>query len=920
MHYLKAALKGDAARIIANMEVNSDNYVIAWKSICEGFDNPNLLRKHHFASLFAIVSVKKASSSLLYELVDDFDHHVGMLTKMDTPADLWDTVLVETLSKRLDPATLREWENSCEENVRPTYNQLVEFIRKTSRVLQSVKLLQTPMQTVESKPTKSKSISTYIATEVTVKCPLCKQAHPLFKCDQFIGMEVKQRFEMVKKNGLCLNCLKGSHVAKNCSSGSCRSCSKKHHTLLHLPPPTVVNNRPSPMVLACSTSTSEVIPSVQYQETSHPSVIERQSFSSPPPRSMPPLLGSKPSGSENTYSYSVVVAPSPSPVEPSVSLSSGNHPALDSHPVASSVVPQGSTASTRCDEIFLSTVAIKVKDVNKNYHYARGVLDSCSQANFISEALARKLELKRERTSTEVSGIGQGVVHIRSKVMIKISSRFGGLDYVLECLVIPHITVTLPSKHIDISGWNIAHNVPLADPKFNISSGVDILIGGELFYSLLEAHKVNLSTGYPMLQRTAFGYVVAGRLSNTSRSPSICVISSTSCLDSKLQRFWEVENFDGYKAMTPLEEACEEHFRRNVTRTKDGRYMVRLPVREEMLAMLGDSFAVAERRFWAIERKFELNSQFKNAYVKFMEEYATLGHMELSPRIENPQFVLPHHAIFRPDSSTTKTRVVFDATCRGSSQLSLNDILLVGPIVQPPLLAIVLNWRIPRFVFKADAEKMFRQVWIHPLDRKFLQVLWRSSSVQQVQRYQLTTVTYGTSCAPFLATRVLNQLAKDEGHRFPLGAKIVLEGFYMDDALSGENDLLTAIEACKQLADLLKLAGFNLRKWSANDPRILAHLPDDMQELSPEAEIDGSGVVKTLGLLWSHGTDQFGFKIPSLPQLNKVTKRVVASELAQLFNPLGLVGSVVMSAKIFIQKLWAIQIPWDEELPENLRD
>ncbi|XP_065089853.1 uncharacterized protein LOC135711038 [Ochlerotatus camptorhynchus] len=338
-----------------------------------------------------------------------------------------------------------------------------------------------------------------------------------------------------------------------------------------------------------------------------------------------------------------------------------------------------------------------------------------------------------------------------------------------------------------------------------------------------------------------------------------------------------------------------------------------------MLAMLGDSFAVAQRRFLAIERKFAVNSDFKNEYVKFMEEYKALGHMELSPRVENPQFVLPHHAIFHPDSSTTKTRVVFDATCKGSSQLSLNDVLLVGPIVQPPLLAIVLNWRIPRYVFNADAEKMFRQIWVHQLDRKFLQVLRRLSGFQQLQRYQLTTVTYGTSCAPYLATRVLNQLAENEGHRYPLGAKVILSGFYMDDALSGEDDLEVAIEASKQLEELLKLAGFNLRKWSTNDTRVLAHVNDDLKEFSPETEIDGSGTVKTLGLLWSDITDEFGFKIPALPPLEKVTKRIVASEMAQLFDPLGLVGSVVMSAKMFIQRLWAIHIPWDEELPESLR-
>ncbi|XP_055645502.1 uncharacterized protein LOC129782116 [Toxorhynchites rutilus septentrionalis] len=184
MHYLKAALKGDAARIVANLGVNSGNYPIAWKSVCERYDNPNLLRKHHFATLFAIPCVKRASSSSLYNLVDEFDHQVGILEKLDDPASLWDTVLVETLSKRLDTATLKEWENSCEVEERPTYKNLVDFVRKASRVLQSVTLLQSPSQSSEAKPTKPKPISTHIVTETTSKCSLCKQAHPLYKCDQ----------------------------------------------------------------------------------------------------------------------------------------------------------------------------------------------------------------------------------------------------------------------------------------------------------------------------------------------------------------------------------------------------------------------------------------------------------------------------------------------------------------------------------------------------------------------------------------------------------------------------------------------------------------------------------------------------------------------------------------------------------------
>ncbi|XP_053686902.1 uncharacterized protein LOC128736443 [Sabethes cyaneus] len=789
MHYLKAALTDEAARIVANLEVNTDNYSIAWKSVCERYDNPNLLLKHHFAALFAIPSVKKPSASTLYDLVDEFDHHVCMLEKLDTAANLWNSVLVETLSKRLDSSTLKEWENNCEGTIRPTYQSLVDFVRKTSRVLQSVKLLQTQSLPYEQKSIKPKPISTHIAAEAVNKCRQCKQAHPLFKCDQFLAMEAKQRFELVKKHGLCINCLKGSHLAKNCSNSGCRYCSKKHHTLLHLPPLNVAARTATQSALACSTVSSEVMPSVQCQ-LSYMSTQNSQSQTCPSPPPPPIAFRSTVSKSANS---SVVGALSPPPVVPSVSRSIGSNLELDSSPVASLVAPQRDLV-TSGGEVFLSTVVIKVNNNRGSYHFVRGVLDSCSQANFISESMARRLELKRSKIDLQVSGIGQGIVHIRSKVVIKFSSRFGKFEYLLECLVIPQITVTLPSKHIDISRWNLPKNIPLADPKFNISSGVDLLIGAELFYSLLESDKVQLCDGFPTLQRTALGYVVAGKLLEPATTPSICIVSSTKGLETILQRFWETESIDDGKKMTPTEQACEDHFKDTVSRAEDGRYIVRLPVREELLALLGDSLAVAQRRFFAIERKFRINSDYKREYITFMEEYHDLGHMELSPRVENSQFVLPHHAIHRPESSTTKTRVVFDATCKGSSQLSLNDILLVGPIVQPPLLATVLNFRAPRFVFIADIEKMFRQVWVHPADRKLQQILWRSDTSQPILRYQLKTITYGTSSAPYLATRVLNQLAEDEGNRFPLGAAVVREGFYVDDVLTGDDDLQEVIE------------------------------------------------------------------------------------------------------------------------------
>ncbi|XP_038107018.1 uncharacterized protein LOC119766503 [Culex quinquefasciatus] len=233
----------------------------------------------------------------------------------------------------------------------------------------------------------------------------------------------------------------------------------------------------------------------------------------------------------------------------------------------------------------------------------------------------------------------------------------------------------------------------------------------------------------------------AGRGAN----PSLCIISSASGLDAILERFWQVDDFDRGRALSLDDRWCEDHFNRTVSRRDDGRYVVRLPIREDRRPFLGDSYNLAQRRFLANERRFGYDQQLRDDYLRFMDEYAELGHLEPGLRTGKEEFYLPHHAIRRPDSTTTKTRVVFDASVKGCNQLSLNEILHSGPTVQPTLLSTVLNFRLPKYVFIADIEKMFRQIWIHPEDRKLLKIVWRTNMQSPLETYQLKTVT---KCVP----------------------------------------------------------------------------------------------------------------------------------------------------------------------------
>lgn len=157
--------------------------------------------------------------------------------------------------------------------------------------------------------------------------------------------------------------------------------------------------------------------------------------------------------------------------------------------------------------------------------------------------------------------------------------------------------------------------------------------------------------------------------------------------------------------------------------------------------------------------------------------------MSLVEEENDEGFYLPHHAVFKITSNTTKVRVVFDASAKSSTGVSLNDTLITGPTIQDKLYEHLIRFRLPRYVITGDIEKMYRQIWIHPDDRKYHKILWRVDG--RIRTFQLNTVTFGVSAAPYLAIRTIQQLAKDEGTKNPVARKVITRDFYVDDLISG---------------------------------------------------------------------------------------------------------------------------------------
>jgi len=115
--------------------------------------------------------------------------------------------------------------------------------------------------------------------------------------------------------------------------------------------------------------------------------------------------------------------------------------------------------------------------------------------------------------------------------------------------------------------------------------------------------------------------------------------------------------------------------------------------------------------------------------------------------------------------------------------------MLVGPFIQDTQTDILMRFRTYSTAFTADIGKMNRQVRVHADDVDMQRILWRESPNQPIQDYTLQTVTYSTAAAPYLTTRALQQLAKDESSSLPLGSKCAVNDHYVDDCLSiGSSD------------------------------------------------------------------------------------------------------------------------------------
>ena len=282
---------------------------------------------------------------------------------------------------------------------------------------------------------------------------------------------------------------------------------------------------------------------------------------------------------------------------------------------------------------------------------------------------------------------------------------------------------------------------------------------------------------------------------------------------------------------------------------------------------------------------------------------------------DSKHYFMPHHAVVKDSSNTTRVRPVFNASAKNCDGLSLNSILMTGPNLLPDIVMTLVRWRLYQFAFVADISKMYLNILLDPMDWPLQTILWREKFDSPIETYALNTVTFGCCASPFLASRTLRQLAMDEGTTYPLAVPIIQSEIYMDDVLSGSSSIASAKEKQRQLTAMLTTGRFKLAKWMANSKELLKEI--DPELVATQAALKVGAGFSVLGLVWEPSLDSFRFNV-NLPEIKyPVTKRSILSTIAGMFDPSGWISPLIMPLKVLMQSLWLITKEWDEPLPDK---
>ena len=719
-------------------------------------------------------------------------------------------------------------------------------------------------------------------------CSFCNGPHPTIRCAVVTDPETRKK--ILRRKGKCFGCLRSGHLSRDCQA-RCHRCGGKHHLAL------------------CNAQ--------EYPGHRSPAALARGN------------------NQEQTVSTNLYF-----------------------------------TQDVKNNCVLLQTARAIIRNPNgESSCNVRIMLDSGSQKSYINRRLGSKLGLSPIATETVlIKTFGNSEASLKKCDVVQ---------FALECQ--DNLTVFINAYEVDLICGPIANQtievaqqcyphlqgLPLADySQGDEELEVDILIGADYYWSVVQNHVVWGELHDPVAIRTRLGYVLSGpaNVANSGQSPSSVNMShvmKTECrvveedsvskndsLKNELGKFWDYDTLG-------VKERQDVFLEDYLTKVKFNgvRYEVSLPFKEEH-PVIPDNYLLAQNRLASSLKRLKAKPDILQQYNTVIKEQLNSGVVEMIDKRHEEQCLpgtvhyIPHKEVVKEDRTTTKLRVVYDASAKSRTEPSLNDCLLPGPALTPLIFDILLRFRFHKVALIGDLEKAFLNIEINPEERNLLRFLWIddiNSSNPEVITLRFTRLVFGLVCSPFILNVTLrNHLSKYENID-PSFVDTVVRALYVDDFASGKDSVKDGLELYRKLKLRFREGGFNMRKWASNSQKLTELIKKEeaailaMPKPFPEVTLasksnvveDGSSnnavneetLIKVMGVPWDRIEDNLKFDLTTFAEQaleGPLTKRKLLSTTAQFYDPLGLLSPVILPLKCMFQEICRLKIDWDEPLSEDL--
>ncbi|KRZ47850.1 Transposon Tf2-6 polyprotein, partial [Trichinella nativa] len=563
--------------------------------------------------------------------------------------------------------------------------------------------------------------------------------------------------------------------------------------------------------------------------------------------------------------------------------------------VSSSRTLLGRTASEK--ENLLQTARAILQSDDGNQFLVTCLLDSGCQRSLIRKDLAESLRLRG--TTERLMLLRLGEMHSKYEklrcVNFCLKSIYGGEDsYPIEALCVPRITTV--DANPSAANWEHLHGLKLADIFPRERTEIDVLIGIDFYNRLLFKERIVGGDALPEAVNSPFGRILSGNIpadDGSGKCITLLVKTENEYSEDDLRRFWDLEII-GVADDKGKEDPSASRLMKTFEETLEydnGRYTVKLPWKPGF-PNVPNNYAHALQRLLKAEASLLKEPIKSEMYSKTLREYITDGIIE---RVENVHgdegrtWYLPHHMVFKTDQTSTKGRIVFDASAH-FGRTSLNRQLEAGPSLQSDLVRIPLRFRRHRIGLQAD----------------------EPDDPSPPQTFRFRRICFGLTSSPFLALAVMQHHARLNKSKWLKAAEEVLKNVYVDDLLFSLDDRTETMECVRELKQLMETAGFHLTKWSSNEPSVLRSLPE-------EDVVSESKAKMALGIVWDSKEDIITFPGVSVERPDEqMTKRGMLSVIMKIFDSLGYLSPFLVKAKRMLQALWRKGIDWDTPLPQNI--